>query len=79
MPPIAISSRIARPIPPRPSLALGRLSEARACCDRAIAIREDLVKGDPKNDDYAQGLAESLLRSGSVRAAAGDLAGAAAD
>jgi serine/threonine-protein kinase len=58
---------------------LGRLSEARACCDRAIAIREDLVKGDPKNDDYALGLAESLLRSGSVRAAAGDLAAAAAD
>ena len=25
----------------------GRLAEARACCDRAIAIREDLVRGDP--------------------------------
>jgi serine/threonine-protein kinase len=60
-------------------LSLGLVSDARACCDRAIAAREDLVKGEPKNDDYAQGLAESLMRSGSVRAAAGDNAGAAAD
>ena len=58
---------------------LGRLTEARACCDRAIAIREELVKGEPGNDDYHQGLAESLMRSGGVRAAAGDPAGAAAD
>jgi serine/threonine-protein kinase len=60
-------------------LSLGRLSEARACCDRAIAIFGDLVKGDPKNDDHARGLAASLLRSGSIRVAAGDLAGGAAD
>ncbi len=59
--------------------ALGQLSEARACCDRAIALREDLVKDDPKNGDYAEGLAEALLRSGAVRSAAGDPAGAAAD
>jgi tetratricopeptide (TPR) repeat protein len=60
-------------------LVLDRTSEARACCDRAIAIGEDLVKGEPKNGDYARGLAASLLRSGSVRSVAGDSAGAAAD
>jgi serine/threonine-protein kinase len=59
--------------------ATGRLTEARTCCDRAIAIREDLVKGHPANAAFAQSLAESWLRSGSVTAAAGDLAGAAAD
>jgi hypothetical protein len=60
-------------------VATGRLAEARAGCDRAIAIREDLVKGDPANADFAQGLAESVLRSGTARAAAGDASGAAAD
>jgi tetratricopeptide (TPR) repeat protein len=57
-------------------ITLGRLPEARASCDRAIAIREDLVKGDPKNHDYARGLALTLLRSGSERAASGDVVGA---
>jgi tetratricopeptide (TPR) repeat protein len=58
-------------------VALGRLPEADACCDRAIAIREDLIKRQPTNDGFQRNLAESLLRSGSVRAAAGDAAGAA--
>jgi len=57
---------------------LGRLLEAGACCDRAIAIREELVKKQPMDHRLQQNLAESLLRSGSVRAAAGDAAGAAA-
>jgi eukaryotic-like serine/threonine-protein kinase len=60
-------------------LAQGRPSDARACCDRALGLREDLVKGDPGNGSYSRGLAETLLRSGSVRFAAGDAAGAAAD
>jgi hypothetical protein len=58
---------------------LGGLAEARAYCDRAIAAREDLLKGDPNNDLYAQGLAESLMRSASVRSATGDAPGAAAN
>jgi hypothetical protein len=59
-------------------LASGRLAEARDCCKRAIAIRGELVELLPENKGRAQSLAESLLRSGSVTAAAGDLAGAAA-
>src|SRR5262249_36127974 len=59
-------------------VALGRLPEAGACCDRAIAIREDLVKRQPTNHSFQQNLAESLMRLGSVRAAAGDAAAAAA-
>jgi tetratricopeptide (TPR) repeat protein len=59
-------------------VALGRVSEAAACCDRAIAIREDLVKRQPTNHRFQQNLAESLMRLGNVRAAAGDAAGAAA-
>ena len=60
-------------------VTLGRTTEARAACDRAIAIREGLLKELPADATVAQGLAESLLRSGHARAAAGDLAGAAAD
>jgi hypothetical protein len=60
-------------------LSLGRLAEARAGCDRAIAIAEGLLQGDPEKGEIARLLAVSLLRSGSVRAAAGDPAGAAAD
>ena len=60
-------------------IELGRLSEARACCDRAIATLEDTLKGDPKNQAHAKDLAMSLLRSGSVRTAMLDNAGAAAD
>ena len=58
---------------------LGRLSEARACCDRAISAFENLLKGDPKDEAHANNLAMSLLRSGSVRMATGDDAGAADD
>jgi serine/threonine-protein kinase len=60
-------------------VAVGRPAEARACCDRAITIREGLVKESPANASFATGLATSLLRSGHARAAAGNLAGAAAD
>ena len=60
-------------------VALGRPAEARAACDRAIAFREGRFKEHPADASFAQGLAESLLRSGHARAAAGDLAGAAAD
>jgi eukaryotic-like serine/threonine-protein kinase len=58
---------------------VGRLAEARVCCDGAIAIRADLVKGQPANESYHHGLAESLVRSGDVRRATGDAEGAAAD
>ncbi len=60
-------------------LALGRLSESRACCERALALREELFKVEPGNESYARGLADTLLRSGGAKAAAGDTAGAAAD
>ncbi len=60
-------------------IELGRLSEARASCDRAIAALEDLSKGDPKDEAHANNLAMSLLRSGSVRMATGDDVGASAD
>jgi hypothetical protein len=58
-------------------VALGQLPEAGVCCDRAIAIREDLVKRQTTNHRFQQNLAESLMRLGGVRAAAGDAAGAA--
>src|SRR5262249_24043574 len=60
-------------------LALGRTAEARTSCDRAMAIREDRFKANPKDVDNRSGLAASLLRSGQVKRAAGDAAGAAAD
>ena len=60
-------------------MALGRPGEARASCDRAISIREDLEKASPANTDYRSGLAASLLRSGQVRWTTRDAAGAAAD
>jgi hypothetical protein len=61
-------------------LRLGRrLTEARACCDRAISIRMALVKADPVTGSYRSGLAESLMRSGQLRASSGDAGGAAAD
>ena len=53
-------------------LTLGRPAESRACCERALALREDLVKADPGNEDFSRGLAETLLRSGSAKAIAGD-------
>ena len=60
-------------------LALGRLGDARASCDRAILVREDLIKANPENTEFRSGLAESLLRSGQVRRSTGDTVGAAAD
>ncbi len=60
-------------------VAAGRPAEARAACDRATAIREGLLKEHLADASFAQGLAESLLRSGHARAAAGNLTGAAAD
>jgi tetratricopeptide (TPR) repeat protein len=60
-------------------VASGRPAEARAACDRAIAFREGRFQEHPAYASFTQGLAESLLRSGHARAAAGDLAGAAAD
>ena len=60
-------------------IATGQFVEARSCCDGAIAIREDLVRNSPKTADFAQGLAETLMRSGSMSAAIGDFAAAAND
>ena len=58
---------------------LGDPAGGRAACDRAIAIRRRLIESDPENKDYRAGLGESLLRSGQLRRAAGDIPGAAAD
>jgi hypothetical protein len=58
---------------------VGRLGEARVACERAIALREAQVKAFPNVSGSHQGLAESVLRSGKVRRATGDAAGAAAD
>ncbi len=60
-------------------VVVGRLGEARAACGRAIALREAQVKEFPDLSKNHQGLAESLLRSGQVHRAAGDVAGASAD
>jgi tetratricopeptide (TPR) repeat protein len=57
----------------------GRPADARDCCDRAISIREELVKVDPATEIYRSGLAESLMRSGQLRQSGGDVAGAVAD
>ena len=60
-------------------LVLGRPAEARISCDRSIVIREALFKASPADVDTRTGLAASLLRSGQVKRATGDFAGAAAD
>ncbi len=60
-------------------LVLGRPAEARISCDRSIVIREALFKASPADVGTRTGLAASLLRSGQVRRATGDFAGAAAD
>jgi hypothetical protein len=44
-----------------------------------MAIREDRFKANPADVENRSGLAASLLRSGQVKRAAGDAAGAAAD
>ncbi len=60
-------------------LRLGKPAEARALCERAVALREALVSADPNIPQYRKNLAESFLRFGQVRKAVGDLVGASAD
>ena len=57
----------------------GRLAEARELCDRAIAIRATVIKEFPEIVSYRSRMGECWLRSGQVRLAAGDIAGATAD
>ena len=57
----------------------GRLAEARELCDRAIAIRQGVIKEYPEIVSYRSRMGECLLRSGQVRLDAGDIAGATAD
>jgi eukaryotic-like serine/threonine-protein kinase len=57
----------------------GRLAEARANCDKAIAIREALVREIPQVRAYRYRMCECRLRSGQVKLAAGDIPGAVAD
>jgi tetratricopeptide (TPR) repeat protein len=57
----------------------GRLAEARANCDRAIAIRESVVKDFPEVLSYRIRMGECWLRSGQVRVADGYGPGAVAD
>ena len=58
---------------------LGRGAEARDLCERAVAIREALIKEYPKTTGYREGLAENYLNRGLARRTLGDFAGAAAD
>jgi tetratricopeptide (TPR) repeat protein len=55
----------------------GRLPEAQAHCDEAIAIREGVMKEFPEVSMYRVQMGECLLRSGQVRLYAGDISGAA--
>jgi tetratricopeptide (TPR) repeat protein len=57
----------------------GRLAEARANCDKALLIRESLVRDYPQVLGYRIRLGECRLRSGQVRLAAADIPGAVAD
>jgi tetratricopeptide (TPR) repeat protein len=52
-------------------------AEARAACERALALLEPLVKANPENIVYPGRLGEGYLRSGELLNNAGDLAGAA--
>ena len=56
----------------------GRLAEARANCDKAIAIREAVISEFPEVLGYRVRLGECMLRSGQVQNDAGDLPGAVA-
>jgi hypothetical protein len=56
---------------------VGKHAEARAACQRALALLEPLVKANPENPVYLGRLAEIYLRSGQIRCDAGDLSGAA--
>ncbi len=51
---------------------LGRVGEAREDYGRAIAIREELVKANPKFTNYVVSLASSVRRLGLLRLATGD-------
>jgi hypothetical protein len=55
------------------------MAEARDGYDRAISLKERLVREDPTNTVNRQDLAWSLRRRGLARRDLGDLAGAAAD
>jgi serine/threonine protein kinase/tetratricopeptide (TPR) repeat protein len=57
---------------------VGRLVEARAACERALALRETLVKEFPQFSFYRDELAETYFRTGQVQCDARDLAAAAA-
>ncbi len=56
--------------------AMGRIAEARERYERAIAVREELVNGDPNVVLYRNGLAKSVRRLGLLRWGSGDAAGA---
>jgi tetratricopeptide (TPR) repeat protein len=55
----------------------GRLPEARALCDEALAIRKAVIAEFPEVTGYRWRMGECLLRSGQVRLATGDPSGAA--
>ena len=55
----------------------GRLDEALAACERALAVREPLVEAHPELLGYRAGLGETYLRLGQVRCDMKNLAGAA--
>jgi serine/threonine-protein kinase len=57
----------------------GRLGEARAICDRAMALRNAVIAEFPEMVRYRMLKIECLLRSGQVRMASGDVTGAVAD
>jgi tetratricopeptide (TPR) repeat protein len=57
----------------------GRLAEARALCDRAMALREAVIAEFPEVLRYRVLMIECLLRSGQLRRASGDVSGAVAD
>ena len=57
----------------------GRLTEARANCDKAVTIREAVIKEFPEVVGYRVRMGECWLRSGQVKLAAGDIPGAAAE
>ena len=58
---------------------LNRPAEARDHAERAVAVREVLVKTHPETTDYRAGLAENHLNRGLARLALGDPGGAAVD
>jgi eukaryotic-like serine/threonine-protein kinase len=57
---------------------LGRRVEARAACERALALQELLFKEYPQSTEYRGVLAATCLRTGQVQCDAKDLAAAAA-